>query len=206
LTLIIAKVKLVKDMNDILKKIGQFFLDTIQAIVLALSIFIIVYLFLFQPHLVKGSSMYPNFIDHEFLLTNKLAYRFGLPQRGDVIVFKAPLSEPCAEIDCEYIKRIIGLPGDRVRLSEGKIYINDSLLNESDYLAKDVLSNQGTFLANNVERVIPDGFYLPLGDNRPFSRDGREFGPIARSSIVGKAWLRYWPIRKIGFVKHESYK
>jgi len=193
-------------MKEILKKIGQFFLDTIQAIVLALSIFIIVYLFLFQPHLVKGSSMYPNFQDKEFLLTNKLTYRFGKPQRGDIIVFKAPLSEPCAEIDCEYIKRIIGMPGDRIKLSEGKIYVNDQSLNESDYLAKDVFSNPGTFLANNVERVIPEGYYLPLGDNRPFSRDGREFGPVTRASIVGKAWLRYWPIPKIGFVKHEDYK
>jgi signal peptidase I len=192
-------------MISLLKKLGQFVLDTIQAIVLALSIFIIVYLFLFQPHQVKGSSMYPTFQNGEFLLTNKISYRFGTPQRGDVIVFKAPKSEPCAEIECEYIKRLIGLPGDRVMVSSGHIYVNGQLLNETDYLSSEVITSSGSFLAENVEKVIPDGYYLPVGDNRPYSRDGREFGPVAIESIVGKAWLRYWPFPKAGFVKHETY-
>lgn len=192
-------------MINFLKKLGQFFLDTIQAIVLALSLFIVVYLFLFQPHLVKGSSMYPSFHNGEFLLTNKITYRLGPPQRGDVIVFKAPSSEPCAEIDCEYIKRIIALPNERVKVSGGRIYINEQPLNESDYLSQEVTTTSGSFLIENVERVIPEDYFLALGDNRPYSRDGREFGPISSSSIVGKAWLRYWPINEIGFVKHENY-
>lgn len=191
-------------MVAILKKIGQFILDTVQAIVLALSIFIIVYLFLFQPHQVKGSSMVPSFENSEFLLTNKITYRFGLPQRGDVIVFKAPPSEPCAEIECEYIKRIIGLPGDRVMLKNGKIYLNGELFDESSYLPKDFFTNPGSFLMEGVEKVIPEGYYLPLGDNRSYSRDGREFGPIDSSAIVGKAWLRYYPFGKFGFIKHEK--
>lgn len=187
-------------MVGLLKKLGQFILDTVQAIVLALSIFIIVYLFLFQPHQVKGSSMHPNFENSEFILTNKISYRFISPQRGDVIVFKAPASEPCAEIECEYIKRVIGLPGEMVKVSGGKIYINGELFNEP-YLPKDFITSSGTFLAEGVDKVIPEGYYLPLGDNRSFSRDGREFGPVPVESIVGKAWLRYWPIKKIGFVK-----
>lgn len=187
------------------KKLGQFVLDTIQAIVLALSIFIIVYLFLFQPHQVKGSSMYPNFHNGEFLLTNKITYHLGVPQRGDVIVFKAPESEPCAEIECEYIKRIIAIPGDRVKVIGGHIYINGQLLDESSYLPSDYYTTSGSFLVEGVEKVIPEGYYLPLGDNRPYSRDGREFGPIPRQSIVGKAWVRYWPLNKLGIVKHEDY-
>ncbi|MCL5090391.1 MAG: signal peptidase I [Patescibacteria group bacterium] len=193
-------------MISLLKKLGQFILDTIQAIVLALSIFIIVYLFLFQPHQVKGNSMFPNFHNGEFLLTNKISYRFGLPERGDVIVFKAPKSEPCAEIECEYIKRVIALPGDKVMVSNGVIYVNEQKLDESAYLPKDYLTNYGSFLLEGVERIIPQGYYLPLGDNRPYSRDGREFGPVPMESIVGKAWLRYWPINSFGLVKHESYK
>ncbi len=193
-------------MREFLKKIGQLFLDTIQAIVLALSLFIIVYLFLFQPHLVKGSSMFPSFHNGEFLLTNKISYRFGAPQRGDVIVFKAPPSEPCAEIDCEYIKRIIAMPGERVKVSSGKIYVNDQPLKESDYLTQEILTSSGTFLPENVEKVVPEDYFLALGDNRPYSRDGREFGPIPRSSIIGKAWLRYWPLPKFGFIKHEDYR
>lgn len=187
------------------KKVAQFFLDTIQAIVLALSIFIIVYLFLFQPHQVKGGSMYPSFHNGEFLLTNKISYRFDLPQRGDVIVFKAPESEPCAEIECEYIKRIIALPGERVKVENGQIFIDERPLDESDYLSREVITSAGSFLGEGTERVIPEGYYLPLGDNRAYSRDGREFGPIPRESIVGKAWLRYWPLPKTGLVKHEDY-
>jgi signal peptidase I len=190
---------------SLFKKFAQFLLDTIQAIVLAFSIFIIFYLFLFQPHQVKGSSMYPSFQDGEFILTNKISYRFEDPQRGDVIVFKAPESEPCSEIECEYIKRLIALPGERIKVQNGKIYINGELLVESDYLAETLQTGTGSFLPEGVEKVIPDGYYLPLGDNRPFSRDGREFGPIPRQSIIGKAWLRYWPFNKVGIVAHESY-
>jgi len=193
-------------MISVLKKIGQFILDTVQAIVMALSIFIIIYLFLFQPHQVKGSSMYPSFSSGEFLLTNKISYRFNDPKRGEVIVFKAPPSEPCAEIECEYIKRIIGMPGDRVMVSSGLIYVNGEQLNESDYLPKDYVTNSGSFLIEGAEKTVPEGYYLPMGDNRPYSRDGREFGPISKEAIVGKAWLRYWPVPKVGFIKEEDYK
>jgi len=148
--------------------------------------------------------MYPNFKDEEFLLTNKISYRFSQPQRGDIIVFKAPKSEPCAEIECEYIKRIIALPGERVILQGNHFYINGKRLDESFYLSKDVLTDTRSYLAEGVERIIPEGYFLPIGDNRPYSRDGREFGPIPRESIVGKAWLRYWPISKFGFVPTVS--
>lgn len=190
-------------MISALKRIGAFFLDIIQTVVLALSFFIIVYLFLLQPHQVKGSSMYPNFHDGEFILTNKISYRFGLPQRGDVIIFKAPSSEPCAEIECEYIKRVIGLPGERIKIQGGSIYINGEKLEES-YLVNGIVS-PGSFLIENIEREIPLDEYLPLGDNRNQSRDGREFGTISKASIIGKAWIRYWPFDRIGTIKKIAY-
>lgn len=190
---------------SVFRRIGAFILDTIQTIVLSLSVFILVYLFLFQPHQVKGSSMYSTLHNGDFLLTNKITYRFKEPQRGDIIVFKAPKSEPCSEIECEYIKRLIGLPGDRVMISGGHIFVNGQRLNET-YIAPDVVTNGGSFLPEGVEKIIPDGFYLPIGDNRPFSRDGREFGPIDRNSIIGKAWLRYWPLNKIGIIKHPNFE
>lgn len=191
-------------MVNLLKKIGVFFLDIIQTIVLALSLFIIIYLFLLQPHQVRGSSMYPNFHDGEFLLTDKISYRFGEPQRGDVIIFKAPPSESCAEIECEYIKRIIALPNDTVMVKNGQVYVNDQLLAE-EYLPKDLITSQGSYLLEGVKRKIPEGEYLPLGDNRNHSRDGREFGSIPRQTIVGKAWLRYWPFNKIGVIPQIIY-
>lgn len=191
-------------MVNALKRIGAFFLDIIQTIVLALSLFIIIYLFLLQPHQVRGSSMYPSFYDGEFLLTDKISYRFGEPRRGDVIIFKAPPSEPCAEIECEYIKRIIGMPGDKVVLKNGKIFINGQLLDEK-YLPSDTTSFQGNYLMEGIEKEIPAGEYLPLGDNRSHSRDGREFGAISRQNIIGKAWLRYWPIKRWGLIPRINY-
>lgn len=190
---------------SILKKIGMFVLETIQTIVLALSVFIIFYLFLFAPHQVKGSSMVPNFIDKDLILTSKIAYRLGEPQRGDVIVFKAPQGEACAEIECEYIKRIIGLPGERIRLANNIIYINGEPIDQTPFLPGNYKTSPGLYLQENVEKVIPEDYYLALGDNRPYSRDGREFGPVPRESIVGKAFLRYWPVNKIGLVKHVSF-
>jgi signal peptidase I len=191
-------------MVNLLKKIGQFILETIQAIVMALSIFIIIYLFLFQPHQVKGSSMYSTFEDGEFLLTDKISYRFNSPQRGDVIVFKAPETEPCSEIECEYIKRIIGMPGDKVKVSAGHVYINNQLL-EENYLPEEMITNAGSFIQEGINITVPEEYYLPMGDNRPHSRDGREFGPIPKESIVGKAFFRYWPIEKIGLFKKTAY-
>jgi len=149
--------------------------------------------------------MFPSFLDKEFLLTNKISYRFNSPQRGDVIIFKAPKSEPCSEIECEYIKRLIGLPGDRIMVKQSLVYLNGEQLNETDYLGNSVITSPGSFLSEGVEKIVPEGYILPLGDNRPYSRDGREFGFVSRDSIIGKAWLRYWPIEKIGFVKHENY-
>ncbi|MDD4785012.1 MAG: signal peptidase I [Candidatus Shapirobacteria bacterium] len=179
--------------------IGSFILDFIQSIVLALAVFVLLYLFVAQPNEVKGSSMVPNFVDKEFLLTEKLSYQFGDPQRGDVIVFKAPASEPCAAEECEYIKRVIGIPGDRIMVKEGQVYLNGELL-EQTFLPDGVLTDPGQFSQEGVEQIIPEDQYLCLGDNRKHSRDGREFGPIKKNLIVGKAFFKYWPVSAVGLI------
>ena len=186
-----------------LKRIGLFFLDIIQTVTLALSVFVVIYLFLFQPHQVKGQSMYPNFISQEFLLTDKISYRFGEPKRGDVVVFKAPSTEACAEIECEYIKRIVGLPGEKIKIQEDKVFINGKVLDEP-YLSSGLSTRAGHYLKEGVETKIPWGFYILLGDNRSHSRDSREFGTIAREAIVGRAFLRYWPISHAGLVANTN--
>lgn len=186
-------------MSELTKKISSFILDTVQTVVLALSIFVIVYLFVLQPHQVRGSSMYSNLENNDFLLTDKISYRFKDPQRGEVIVFKAPPSEPCAEQECEYIKRIIGLPGEKIKVQEGSIFVNDKKINE-EYLPQDLQTQSGGFLLNGRTIILGDNEYLALGDNRPYSRDGREFGPIKKGAIIGKAWLRYWPLSKLGLI------
>lgn len=195
--------------------IGGFILDFIQSIVLSLAVFVLLYLFVVQPNQVQGSSMYPNFLDKEFLLTEKISYQFGTPKRGDVVIFKAPPSEPCSADDCEYIKRVIGLPGDKVMVKGGEVYLNGKLLDQS-FLPKVksglipsgdtttaegwVTSSPGTFSQEGVEETVPEGQYLCFGDNREHSRDGREFGPIKKDLIVGRAFLKYWPISSVGLI------
>ncbi len=184
--------------------LGNFLLEFIQSIVLALSVFVLLYLFVAQPNEVKGSSMYPNFKDKEYLLTEKISYQLGNPERGDVVIFKAPPSEPCAADECEYIKRVIGVPGDRVMVSEGDVYVNGNKLDQ-DFLPEPVYTSPGDYMQEGIERVVPDGQYLCFGDNRPNSRDGREFGPINRKLIVGKAFMKYWPISAVEMVPKVSF-
>ena len=178
-----------------LKKLGFFLLDFIETIVTALVIFVIFYLFLFQPHQVKGKSMIPTFEDGEYLLTNKITYRFNNPQRGDIVIFKSPQNKKY-----DYIKRIVALPGEKISLKAGKIFINDSRLNESIYLAKDVYTKGSSFLPEEGELKVPENQYFVTGDNRPHSSDSREWGYITMENIIGKAWLRYWPPSNFGFI------
>lgn len=178
---------------------GFFLLEMLQPVVLAFAVFMMVYLFLFQPHKVDGNSMYPRLHNQEYLLTDKLSYNTGNPKRGDVIVFHAP---PPSTSD--YIKRIIALPGETIMVSNGRVYVNGQLLPE-DYLPKGLYTNEKSFLRNNVPYQVPPGYYMAFGDNRNFSSDSREFGPISRKSIVGKAFFRYWPITVAGLIPHENY-
>lgn len=174
-------------------------LDALEPVVLAFAIFMMVYLFLFQPHKVDGKSMYPNFEDREFILTDKISYRRNLPQRGEVIIFHAP--QP---YDSDFIKRIIGLPGETIELRSGFVYINGERLDEP-YLPSNFVTDEKAFLRNNVPYKIPDGYYMVFGDNRNFSSDSREWGPISKNAIVGKAMFVYWPLDRAGVVPHLKY-
>ena len=179
---------------------GSFILEFVQSIVLAASVFVLLYMFVAQPNEVKGSSMLPNFVDGEYLLTDKISYRLGDPKRGDVVVFKAPPSEPCSEDECEYIKRIIGIPGDTVMVKNGRVHLNGQLLDQW-FLPDDFVTRSGNFAQEGIEKTVPEGQYLCFGDNRSHSRDGREFGPIDFSLIVGKAFFKYWPVSSFGMVE-----
>lgn len=187
-------------MIDYLKRISSFILDVLQTVIMAIAIFMVVYLFLMRPHQVSGKSMVPNFEDGEYLLTEKVTYRFNEPQRGDVIVFSAPPTRRQ-----EYIKRIIAIPGDKIELRDDKIYLNDSILNE-EYIPFDFKTLAGEFLKNNNSYIVPSNEYIVLGDNRENSKDSREFGPIKKSDIVGKAWVKYWPIEVAGKIPTPIYK
>lgn len=186
-------------MTHIFSKIFHFFFDILESVVVALAIFVVIYLFLFQPHQVKGASMEPNFHDGEYILTNKFIYRFEEPKRGDVIVFKSPQNP-----DIDFIKRIIGLPGDHVKLENSAYYINGVKLTEP-YIAPDLFTYNGSYLQEGMEIIIPQGDYFVSGDNRPRSSDSREWGPIHKSAIIGKSQLRYWPMDRFGLIEGVNY-
>lgn len=188
-----------------LKVIGGFFLDIIETAVFALSIFVLIYVFVAQPHQVSGRSMVPNFQDGEFLLTNKMAYRRGLPTRGDVVIFHAPEAAHCPPGGaCDFIKRVIGLPGETVSVSGGKVILNGKELPET-YLPPEFVTRGDSYLRDGGQVRLREGEYFLMGDNRPGSSDSRAFGPVNRSEFVGKAWVRYWPFSKFGVLEATSY-
>jgi len=142
--------------------------------------------------------MFPNFEDGEFLLTDKVSYRFGEAMRGDVVVFQAPGTEQ------DFIKRIIGLPGDIVMVKDGNVFINNKQLHES-YLSDDVKTHPSRFSAEGASATVPSGSFFVLGDNRGNSLDSRSFGFINKNAISGKAWFVYWPPNIAGPVESPLY-
>lgn len=155
---------------------------------LALFLFLFLYLFVVQPHQIKGSAMEPNYHSNAYYLTEKLSYRYKEPQRGDVVVYKAP-NDP----DVEYFKRIVGVPGDKIMFAVRRVYINGQLLVEP-YLAKETQTFlfPGSIFQENTSVLVPEGMYVVLGDNRGHSSDSREQGFVPRENIIGKMTLCYW--------------
>jgi len=177
------------------KKAYFFTLDLLQTVLLAASIFLVIYIFLFRPFQVSGDSMYPTFKNGEYILTNLIALKTNGVQRGDVIVFIAP---PDHEKD--FIKRVIGLPGETIELKNGYVYINGKRLDESAYLSSDVKTYGGAFLKDGIPYTIPPNNYIVFGDNRPFSSDSREWGLLSRNAIIGKSFFVYFPLNHMRLV------
>ena len=186
-------------MFDSIKRAVAAFFDFLQGIVVVMAIMVMIYFFIMSPQEINGASMEPNFHNGEYILTNKIEYKIIEPKQGDVVIFKSPRNK-----DIDYIKRIIGLPGDTVALRNNKIYVNDKPLEEG-YLAPDIYIFGGSYLREGSEIVVPQGKYFVMGDNRPHSSDSREFGPIAKEDFIGKAILRYWPFGKTGLIKRPIY-
>ncbi len=180
---------------EILRKIYSFILDTLQTILLAASIFLVIYIFLFRPFQVSGESMFPTFKNKEYILTNLVSLRFENPKRGDVIVFRAPTDR-----EKDFIKRIIALPGDTVYLKDGFVYVNNNKIDEDAYLKSDVRTYGGNFLKEGESVTVPDGEYIVMGDNRPYSSDSREWGFLDRKDIIGKSFFVYWPVNSMRII------
>ena len=184
---------------DLIKRAVGAIFDFLQGIVVILAVLVMVYLFIMSPQEINGASMEPNFHNGEYILTNKVLYKFRDPIRGDVVIFKSPKNK---EVD--YIKRIIGLPGDTVKLESNSFYVNGQKV-EEPYLAPDVVVFGGSFLREGEEIVVSPGMYFVAGDNRPHSSDSREFGPVVKEDFIGAAFFRYWPFSQLGVLPHPTY-
>ena len=181
-----------------LKKIIRIIYEFIEAFVISASVFVVVYLFLMQPHQVKGSSMFPTFKDQEYLLTDKVTYKTRLPKYGDVIVFKAPINE-----NFDFIKRVIAPPGQTIMVKDGHLYVDGQKLDEF-YLPQEYTTSPGQFLHENESFIVPAGTIMAMGDNRDHSSDSRDWGPVPYQNIVGRVFFRYWPAEVVGVVSNPT--
>lgn len=185
-------------------------IDWIKSIVIAVVLVCIIRMFLFSPFIVDGDSMEPNFHTHERVIVNLLVYKISKPEYGDVVVFNVP------EENRRFIKRIIGVPGDTVRVEGDQLYINDELITEP-YLADAIAESMANGLTYNgigdsfsfpneryQENVVPEGMFFVLGDNRGYSKDSRSIGYVSEDEIIGRADVVMWPLDKIELVKHYN--
>lgn len=176
-----------------------FFWEFAKIIIIAFLIVAPIRYFVFQPFFVKGQSMEPNFQNGDYLIIDELSYRFGDPKRGEVVVFKYPHNP-----SQRYIKRIIGLPEETVQVQDGKISVYNKngvpqVVTESDYLSESVLT------AGDLEIRLGRDEYFVLGDNRPFSSDSRSWGTLPSKDIIGRVFLRAWPLTALAKVAVPAY-
>ncbi|MDD3453600.1 MAG: signal peptidase I [Bacilli bacterium] len=167
----------------------EFIKDTFSYILVIIFV-LIFFIYICSIEQVVGPSMSPTLKEDNIVLINKIIYKFKSISRNDVVVIK--------QEEKHMIKRIIGLPGETISYKNNDLYINDKKYEES-YL-NDVITNDFD-LSNLGYDVIPDDMYLVLGDNRENSKDSRNFGLIKKDSIIGKAWIKFWPINQLKFVK-----
>ncbi len=185
-----------------LKNFLNFIFELVKIVVISLIIIVPIRYFLIQPFYVKGASMEPSFYDHEYLVINEISYRFSEPRRGDVIVFRYPRNPQ------EYfIKRVIGLPGEKVQIKDGDVYVYNvdspqGVVIEEPYLSE----GTKTYGLSKDAVSLNDNEYFVLGDNRNSSKDSRSFGSVDRSFVIGRVLLRGWPFSRAGFFDETIYQ
>lgn len=183
------------------KSFVSFLAEIVKVVLISVAIIVPIRYFLIQPFYVKGASMEPTFHDNEYLIIDEISYRWRQPVRGEVVVLKNPRGQRDY-----FIKRVIGLPGERLTIRNGVIritngqYPNGVALDEGAYLDPDIRTS------GDVEVDLGPTEYYLLGDNRPASLDSRAFGPIDRRIIVGRTWIRAWPPQKLKAFSTPVYR
>lgn len=170
-------------------------LEIAQVIVVSLVIVFLVRSYLIQPFLVKGASMEPEFQDGNYLIIDEVSYRFRQPERGEVIVFKYPRDHKQY-----FIKRVIGLPNERVEIKDQKVKIYNTEFPDGREVDESYLHSD-TVTKGNETIQLGTSEYFVLGDNRLFSSDSRYWGPVASDLIVGRVWIRAWPLDEVTMFK-----
>jgi signal peptidase I len=163
----------------------------IRDLAVSLAVLAFVIVFLYQPVKVEGGSMMPGLMNRERIFVNKFVYRLEPIERGDIVVFRYP-----RDPSLSFIKRVIGVPGDRIRIDDGQVYVNGNAL-EEDYLSPAFVDREQSF----AEIVVPPHNYFVMGDHRNMSDDSRDFGALDQNYIYGKASFVYWPLDQMGKVR-----
>lgn len=182
------------------RAIGIFIFDFLKVFVIAVAIIIPVRWFLFQPFVVTGDSMRPNFHDGNYLIIDELSYRLRSPSRGEVVVLRSPGSP--SEF---FIKRIVGMPGERVVVENGHVTIFEKGSIQGRVLSEEYLPQQN-LTYGNVDRQLGESEYFVLGDNRLSSSDSRMWGPLKRQDIIGRAYLRVFPVSNFQVFSAPNYQ
>lgn len=190
----------------IVRALLNFVFEIFETAALAIIFFLVLYLFLVRPHQIHGDSMLPSYHNGDYLLTEIISFRFlgrGI-QRGDIIVFHAP-EQP----NLDFIKRIIALPGEKIKLQNGQVFILnydhlEGFLLKEPYLGDGVTTQPGKMIREGELFEVGQG-YLVMGDNRLRSSDSRDWGVVKKEAFVGRAWLRYWPPPTLTFISTPKY-
>lgn len=185
--------------KSFIAKTFSFILELIKTVIISLAIIIPIRYFVIQPFYVKGASMEPNFQDKDYLIINEFVYRFSEPERGDIVIFKNPRN-----LKEFFIKRIIGLPMEKIKIYDNKVYLYNNGYPEGAII-EELYLPKGRDTRGNEIIELKGNEYFVLGDNRDHSLDSRTFGPIEKDSIIGKVWVRGWPLDKVTIFEEEKY-
>jgi len=179
--------------------------EILQTLVLTLVIFLVIQNFIAQPYMVKQLSMERTLAPEQYVLVDKLTPRFDSYDRGDIVVFNPP-ADWAQENGTPFIKRVIGLGGDDIEIRDGRVYVNGTGLDEPYIYAEDDGEPQPTTASPDQDRwSVPLGQLFLMGDHRSNSADSRAFGPVAIEQIIGRAWLRYWPLDTFGILPTPTH-
>ena len=179
--------------------------EVVETLVLTVVIFLGIQTFVAQPYKVQQTSMEMTLLPDQYVLVDKLTPRWSDYTRGDVVVFDPPPTW-VGGTGVPYIKRVIGLPGDHIELKDGRVYVNGSVIDEPYvYTENGVRQSTDPFAGAPSEWLVPQGQLFVMGDHRHDSSDSRTFGPVDVSHVIGRAWLRYWPIDAFEPLPHPTY-